>query len=104
MSEIEYSDINPLWNLPDFFSVRIYNFGNYSAVFIFIDTDLFNYGYAGYRNDSTQFKRFGWTAENKTEESQLNWIDSKLALHSRADFLFVVGHHNLGTCRNKITN
>lgn len=104
MSEIEYSSINPNWILPDFFSERILSFAGFTAVFLFIDTDLLNYGYSGFRNDSTMFERFGWTKDNNTAEIQLEWIDTKLANNSKADFLFVVGHHNLGTCRNNKIN
>lgn len=86
--------------MPYYYSERTAQFGEYSAAFIFIDSNLLEYGYevAGNPHMSAMFASRGWSAQNHTLEKQLDWIESKLQLHNDKDFVFVLGHHVLGTC------
>jgi tartrate-resistant acid phosphatase type 5 len=86
--------------MPTFFHVKVYTLGSFSVAFVFVDTNLFNYGYTGDKSEPVMLKNFqrnGWVAKNNAIELQLNWIQKTLEKHADKDYLFVVGHHNLGT-------
>lgn len=98
--QVEYSKTHERWNMPSFFFDKVFSFGSYSAAFVFIDTNLLNYGYAGESNTpqfASNFESFGWTSQNNSVEIQLSWIENRLQAHFDKDYLFVVGHHYLGS-------
>lgn len=101
-SQIHFSKVNENWNLPYYYSVRTFKFGVFDAVFIFVDTSLFEYGYNGNKKMPTnQFLLRGYSQQNGTMEKQLKWIETQLNESRHEDYVFVVGHHPLGTCINK---
>lgn len=97
--------------MPDFFHSKTFNAGSKRVTFLFIDTDLLNYGYSG--NGETEapanqlvsnFESQGWVVSSNTLEEQLAWIDERLNNAStESDYIFVAGHHDLVTCGNNST-
>ncbi|KAJ3068276.1 Tartrate-resistant acid phosphatase type 5 [Podochytrium sp. JEL0797] len=72
---------------------------NVFATFIFIETDLLFYGYAGYSAPMNgSFAALGWNAGNNTIAKQLAWIENAIAAANNDAFVFVVGHHETYTC------
>ena len=64
-----------------------------------MDTNLINNGYEGDRTAMKEnFRRLGWTADKRVLERQVEWVEKTLQKASKADFIFVAGHHPLGTC------
>lgn len=96
-AQIEYSKIHPRWQMPDYFYEKVISVGEATVAFIFVDTNLFQYGY-DHKYYAKKFADRGWSKQNKTIERQLSWIESKLVLHQDKDYIFVVGHHNLNVC------
>ncbi|RKO91073.1 Metallo-dependent phosphatase-like protein, partial [Blyttiomyces helicus] len=89
------------WVLPDFFWDKTVKIGKKSLAFVFIDTDLLYYQYAGLTDKVelyANFKAHGWTPENHTIETQLAHIESLLKKHDDKEYLMVIGHHPLVTC------
>ncbi|KAJ3293491.1 hypothetical protein HDU79_000283 [Rhizoclosmatium sp. JEL0117] len=96
--ELEYQ--HPRWNIPDLFytkRVKIPNSKAYAS-FIFLETDLIQYGYNAYGNMSINFQHLGWRNETHTLEKQLAWLDNELYKANEDEFVFVLGHHGGFTC------
>jgi hypothetical protein len=72
---------------------------NQTAAFIYLDVNLIANGYDGDRPAMKEnFKRLGWTPENKALERQMDWIKNTLERYKDSDYIFVAGHYPLGTC------
>jgi tartrate-resistant acid phosphatase type 5 len=96
--QIAYSRQNPRWVMPDYFYDNVVSFGSRTAAFVYIDTNLINYGYSGESDRPTLNRNFadmGWTAGSNVINEQLALIDAKLAEHADKDYIFIVGHHVL---------
>ncbi|KAJ3014196.1 UNVERIFIED_CONTAM: Tartrate-resistant acid phosphatase type 5 [Siphonaria sp. JEL0065] len=101
--EIEYT--HERWHIPDIFytkRVKVPGQKNHHASFIFIETDLLQYGYYPPNNMSTNFLQLGWTPEDRTAEKQLAWLDNELHKANKDEFVFVVGHHGGFTCAEEV--
>ncbi|KAI9333719.1 Metallo-dependent phosphatase-like protein, partial [Obelidium mucronatum] len=100
--EIEFQDAN--WFLPDFFYTKrlLVDTGVYAS-FIFIETDLFEYGYGGANSAmATNFASLGWVTGSNTIEKQLAWIENAIAAANNDAYIFVVGHHPTYTCTSDV--
>nr|KAJ3417330.1 hypothetical protein HK105_001048 [Polyrhizophydium stewartii] len=124
-AQLAYHGVNPSWNMEDLFWERVMavshpavpyracadrltsccalaslQVGSREAAFIFIDTDLLYYGYAGDPGSPMEerFRARGWTPENRVVEAQLKWIEAALQRHADQPWVFVIGHHELGAC------
>ncbi|KAJ3245681.1 Tartrate-resistant acid phosphatase type 5 [Chytriomyces hyalinus] len=92
------------WHFPDlFYSKRVpLGFSDMYASFIFIETDLLQYGYGALaKNDSQMagnFETFGWVEAAQTVEKQLAWLDKALETANQDALVFVVGHHGGFAC------
>ena len=100
-AQVLYSKTNARWQLPSLFWEKVIPIGSsQKAVFIFVDTNLMTYTYLG---DDTRpgilqsFKRFGWK-DSSYVERQLKWVEDAFKRHSDKEYVFVIGHHPLGTC------
>ncbi|KAI8617148.1 Metallo-dependent phosphatase-like protein [Chytriomyces sp. MP71] len=98
---------HPNWFLPDlFYTRRIAVSNGYFASFVFIETDLLQYGYPANGKNATDMARnfaaFGWSEENQTIEKQLAWIDQALEAANKDHFVFVVGHHGGFNCAQDV--
>jgi tartrate-resistant acid phosphatase type 5 len=107
-TQIQYSQYNPRWVIPGFLYSKIVYFGpggQYRAAFIMIDTDLLANGYHGDTNPLMRenFKRLGWTPQNRMLEQQFSWIQQTLERYKDFDYIFVSGHHPLETCPTRET-
>ncbi|KAJ3067883.1 Tartrate-resistant acid phosphatase type 5 [Podochytrium sp. JEL0797] len=102
--EMQYQNVN--WNAPDFFyTKRVQVDTGVWASFIFIETDLFQYGYAASKNDlAVNFAMQGWNAASRTVEKQLAWIDNALAQANNDQYVFVIGHHPDFDCGSDVTS
>jgi acid phosphatase len=98
-AQIDYSSSQKNW-ISDFFYTHVETVGGVQAAFIYIDTDLMNYGYNCFRIECAliNFKKAGWSRESNTLESQFNWVEDQLKQHQDKDYLFVMGHHNIEIC------
>jgi hypothetical protein len=99
--EIQYHDTDPKWNSPDYFFVQRFALPNSKhATFIYINTELLFYGYAGKAPTdlATNFSNAGWTLANKTIEKQLAWIDKALEAANQDDYVFLIADDDLATC------
>lgn len=109
--QLEYAKINSRWIMPDFFYTKVFKAGSKQVAIIFIDTNLFHYGYGGtgdlkYPGNRLlpNFEAQGWTEKEQTLEKQLAWVEDQLKMHSStASYIFVAGHHDLVTCSNNAT-
>ncbi|KAJ3251823.1 Tartrate-resistant acid phosphatase type 5 [Chytriomyces hyalinus] len=100
----EMSFQNDKWDLPDlFYTKRIEAAPGVFASFIFIETDLLNYGYKGKKDMAWNFEQLGWTANSKTMEKQLAWLDNALAQANNDPYIIVVGHHVGFVCGSDVT-
>ncbi|KAI9351401.1 Metallo-dependent phosphatase-like protein, partial [Obelidium mucronatum] len=102
--ELEYS--HPNWQLPDFFyTKRVEVADNTWASFIFIETDLLNYGYSGKSgwDMGNNFKSHDWVPAQKTVEKQLAWLDNALAKANNDAYVFILGHHTGFACGADVT-
>ena len=110
-AQLEYAKINSRWIMPDFFYTKVFKAGAKQVAIVFIDTDLFHYGYGGtgdlkYPGNRLlpNFEAQGWTEKEQTLEKQLAWVEEQLKMHSStANYIFVAGHHDLVTCSNNAT-
>ena len=112
-AEIDHFKMDDRWIMPShFFNFTLPVANGKKAVFVMIDTNLFNYGYNADQDGSlakkkrklvlNNFKANGWVESNNAMEKQLSWIDTTLRENSaQADYLFVAGHHFLQTCSNQ---
>jgi len=102
-AQIDYTKVDKQWVMPDHFYTRVEQVGSKTAAFVYVDTDLFNYGYNcfGFECALINFRKYGWTRENDTLEKQFQWVEEQFKKYNDADYLFVVGHHNVGICGGK---
>ncbi|KAJ3164408.1 hypothetical protein HK101_000435 [Irineochytrium annulatum] len=102
--ELTYAQSNARWYEPDYFYTQRISLPNGAhASFIFIETDLFQYGYPGKKSMSLNFVRAGWTAAAHTVEKQLAYIDAELEKANKDEFVFVMAHHPMFTCGSDVT-
>ncbi|ORY37986.1 Metallo-dependent phosphatase [Rhizoclosmatium globosum] len=94
---------HPNWQIPDFFyTKRVQIDSGVFASFIFIETDLLNYGWNSTKNDlGRNFKLQGWDAT--TAKKQLAWLDSALAAANNDQYVFVIGHHTGFACGSDVS-
>ncbi|KAJ3286445.1 Tartrate-resistant acid phosphatase type 5 [Rhizoclosmatium sp. JEL0117] len=101
-SELNFKDTH--WVQPDFFyTKRVQVDAGVYASFIFIETDLFVYGYGGHTKPEAKgmgpsFVQQGWVPEKKTAEKQLAWIENAIQAANNDAYIFVLGHHPVFTC------
>jgi predicted phosphodiesterase len=102
-AQIDFTQVEKNWVLPEFFYTREETVAGKKVGFIYIDTDLFNYGYncLGFECALINFKKQGWTRENNTMEKQFEWIEAQLKAFQNHDYVFVSGHHNIAMCNPK---
>ncbi|KAJ8323626.1 hypothetical protein QVD99_007206 [Batrachochytrium dendrobatidis] len=100
-SQIEYSKLNPTkWVMPNYFWERTVKLGQHEVAFIMIDTNYLVYSTMEIRPIMlNNFQRAGWTDGNQTVKMHLDWIEGALQRHLDKKYVFVVGHHFLGTCK-----
>ncbi|KAI8617465.1 Metallo-dependent phosphatase-like protein [Chytriomyces sp. MP71] len=71
--------------------------------FIFIDTELLQYGYHPNKSDILpNFLQQGWVPSAHTAEKQLARLDQMLATANGDDYVFVVGHHGTFACGSEV--
>jgi hypothetical protein len=101
-AQIDYSQAQEIW-FSDYFYTRVETVGRVQAAFVYIDTDLMNYGYNCFRVECAliNFKKAGWSREANTLESQFKWVEDQLKQHQDKEYLFVMGHHNVEICNPK---
>jgi predicted MPP superfamily phosphohydrolase len=92
---------DPIWVMPDHFYTKEDQVGNKTVGFVFVDTDLFQYGYDCSSKVCSKTAAYGWTRANNTIEKQCEWIETQFKKYSQKDYLIVVGHHNVGVCETK---
>ena len=101
-AQIEYSKLDSKWIMPDFFYTHEEKFGKSKAAFIYLDTDLFHYGYDCFHYECAMsyanFLKMGWTRHSKTMEKQYAWVESQLKRYQNYDYVFVLGHHQAAVC------
>ena len=105
-AEIEYFHRNSRFYMPDFFyDLTVVTDSDLELGFIFLDTSLLWYSYKG-ENDqmAANFKKAGYSSENKSIEKQLELVEKMLLDHDDKDYVFVIGHHYINTCPNNVTN
>ncbi|KAJ3074333.1 Tartrate-resistant acid phosphatase type 5 [Podochytrium sp. JEL0797] len=99
---------NPLWNLPDFFwtrRVEIEAGTGVFATFVFIETDLLQYGYHDKEKGIAEnFVNAGWNADAHSAEKQLAWLDNALLEANQDAFVFVAGHHGCFSCAKDVND
>ncbi|ORY52123.1 Metallo-dependent phosphatase, partial [Rhizoclosmatium globosum] len=93
------------WILPDFFYTnRVQVDTGVYATFIFIETDLLAYGFAGKTAEMNQnFINMGWTSDQNTNKKQLAWIENTIAQYNNDQYIIIVGHHPTYTCVTDVT-
>ncbi|KAJ3159500.1 hypothetical protein HK101_001051 [Irineochytrium annulatum] len=123
LNEIKFGAKDKQWYLPDYFyQERIEIQNGAHASFIFIETDLLNYGcecasefgfslYApnllspvpdyGKKDMDENFANAGWEERAHTVEKQLAWIDAALEEANSDEYVFVLGHHPVFTCNTE---
>ncbi|KAI9353491.1 Metallo-dependent phosphatase-like protein, partial [Obelidium mucronatum] len=92
---------NPQWILPDYFyTKRVLIPGTTSkyASFIFLDTNLLQYGYKPGGEMEHNFKSAGWTQKSNSIEKQIQWLEMALFAANKDEFVFVLGHHGCFSC------
>ncbi|KAJ3014195.1 UNVERIFIED_CONTAM: hypothetical protein HDU68_000385 [Siphonaria sp. JEL0065] len=97
--ELEYQ--NSQWDLSDFFytkRVLLPGTTDTYASFIFIETDLLQYGYNPGGKMEKNFELVGWVPESNTADKQLQWIENLLNQANNDAFIFVMGHHGCFSC------
>ncbi|AKU94143.1 Tartrate-resistant acid phosphatase type 5 precursor [Labilithrix luteola] len=100
--EMQHQD--PNWNLPDYFyTKRVALPGCKHATFVFVETNLLFYGYAGKQNMATNFASASWSLSAKTHLKQLAWIDWTLQQANQDEFVIVIGDHPTFTCGSDVT-
>ncbi|KAJ3164407.1 Tartrate-resistant acid phosphatase type 5 [Irineochytrium annulatum] len=97
--ELTYALSNPRWYEPDYFYTERLSLPNGAhASFIFIETNLIFYGYAGKKAMGANFASAGWTNSAQTIEKQLAYIEAELEKANDDEFVFVMAHHPIFTC------
>ncbi|KAJ3278645.1 Tartrate-resistant acid phosphatase type 5 [Borealophlyctis nickersoniae] len=105
IAEVQYGKTDRQWYLPDYFYTKRVQIDNGAhATFVFVETDLLNYGYNG--KSKTQMKdnfiNAGWTTANHTMEKQLAWVDKALEEANKDPWVFVIAHHPTFTCGDDV--
>ncbi len=102
-AQISFSQKDSKWVMPDHFYTRQVELqGGAKAAFIYIDTDLINYGYNcfSYECFLINFSKIGWSRKANTLESQFSWIESQLVKYNSYEYVYVLGHHNVVVCQS----
>ncbi|ORY37019.1 Metallo-dependent phosphatase, partial [Rhizoclosmatium globosum] len=92
------------WVMPDFFYIKRKQVDDgVFATFIFIETDLFEYGVQAKNKGMQQnFASQGW--DQNTNLKQLAWIENAIAQSNKDQYIIVVGHHPTYTCAGDVTD
>ncbi|KAJ3070526.1 hypothetical protein HDU99_002657, partial [Rhizoclosmatium hyalinum] len=102
MYELMFTDDK--WVMPDFLYIKRKQVDDgVFATFIFIETDLFEYGVQAKNKGMQQnFASQGW--DQNTNLKQLAWIENAIAQSNKDQYIIVVGHHPTYTCAGDVTD